>query len=255
MEAGTVVVDPVLGPEAADEAEGLVEQGGPLGAVDPERPMLGGDRRPDAHRRQQPPVRQPIEARQLLGQDHRIPPREDEHAGAQLQLPCAAGGHRQGHQRIRRRAGEPLGQPQAVEAERLQVVEERQVALGVTHQRLRAQPDPDAHLHARRAYGRPGRFGPVPSQPILAPFCLPDERNGATNPARTRRCPGHGGPGHRGAVSRSGSAGRPAGGALRPAPAATGLGFGLAGGALGLALGATEHPSQASHGLSSPRRR
>ena len=148
VEVLAVVVDVVLGPQAAHERHRLVEQAGPGRALDPEGPVLGRDRGPEPHARQQPPARQAVEAGQLLGQHHGIAAGHHEHAGAQLELAGAAGGHGQGHERVGRRAGEALAQPQRVEPALLEGVDEACELLAVTRQRLGAEPHADADLHA-----------------------------------------------------------------------------------------------------------
>jgi hypothetical protein len=147
VEVLAVVVDVVLGPQPPDQAHRLVEQPGALASLHPEGPVLGGDRRPQPDRGQQPAAGQPVECGQLLGQHNRVAAGDHQHAGPQLELAGAAGGHGQGDERIGGRAGQALAQPQRVEAAGLQGVYEAGEALGVAREGLRAEPEPDADLH------------------------------------------------------------------------------------------------------------
>ena len=93
-----------------------LKQLGPVAALHAEGLVLAGVDGTEAEGGQQAAVRQAVEGGQLLGQQHRVAAREHEHGEAELELGGAPGGHGQADDRVGAVAGDPLGQPQRVEA-------------------------------------------------------------------------------------------------------------------------------------------
>ena len=142
-----VVVDGVLGPEAAHQRQRLVEDLRPLATLDPERLLLAGVGDPQPEGRQQPAAGQPVEARELLRHQHRVAAGEHHHAHPELQLRRAAGGERQRDDGVGRRPRDALAHPQRVEPEPLEVVDERAERVVPVRVGPCPQPHPDADLH------------------------------------------------------------------------------------------------------------
>ena len=147
LEVFADVVDGLLGPEPPDERQGFVEPRRPLLAVDPEHLLLHGVDHAEAERRQRPPAAEPIERGPRLGQQHRITAGKHLHAGAELELLRAAGCERQAHHRLGRRGCGALGQPQRVEPQPLQPVDEHTEVVSVGRWGESGQADTDANLH------------------------------------------------------------------------------------------------------------
>ena len=87
---GTVMVDLVLGPEAAQEGEDLVDQGAAVGRIDAHGVELGREADAEDEGEQEPSGRDLVQGGDLLGQADGVAAGED-HGGADLQL-----GHRPG---------------------------------------------------------------------------------------------------------------------------------------------------------------
>ena len=125
MEQRSVVIDRVLGPQAPHERQRLVEPRRPLPALDAERLLLVCVRDAETESRQQPPARHPIEARHRLRHQDGIASGQHHDARAELQLLGTARGVRHAHDGIGRFAADPFREPQRVEAQSLEVVDER----------------------------------------------------------------------------------------------------------------------------------
>ena len=74
---------------------------------------LFGDTQPE--RREESPLRQPVEGGELLGKHDRVAPRQHHHAHPELQFASSARGECHGDQRIGGLAAESFTQPEAVE--------------------------------------------------------------------------------------------------------------------------------------------
>jgi hypothetical protein len=74
--------------------------------------------------RQQTAARELIDRRQLLGEHDRIATGQHEHAHAELELCSACGRERDRRDRVGSLAADPLAQPEAVEAQPFEVVDE-----------------------------------------------------------------------------------------------------------------------------------
>ena len=113
-------------------------------AGNPNRPRLGRLGQPRNEGHQQPPVGQPVEGGELLGQaDHVAAGKQ--HRRSQLQPGIVGGGERQCGQRVERRRAQYLGQPQRVEAELVEIVHQRGEGRRIAVERAGAHPDPDLH--------------------------------------------------------------------------------------------------------------
>ena len=102
----------VLGPEPADQRQGLVEPGGPLLPRDAERLLLVGVDHAQPERGQHAPTGQPVETRELLRHQYRVAPGQHHHARPQLELGRAARRVGKSHERVERGARDPLGEPE-----------------------------------------------------------------------------------------------------------------------------------------------
>jgi hypothetical protein len=134
-------------PGAAEHGERLVEDGRPFTALHAERLLLVRIGHAEPERRQQPAAGQPVDRRQLLGQHDRIAPRQHQHAHAELQPRGAARPERDRRHRVGRLAADALAEPQAVEVEAFEVVDERPEG-AVVEIRAHAQAVADADLHS-----------------------------------------------------------------------------------------------------------
>ena len=107
------------GPERAHELDRLLRPGGALAARDAHRLGLPAQVDAEAERGQQAPAGERAHGGELLGEEHGVARRRDEHVRPELQLPRARrdGGER----RQRRRAAERrrVGEPERVVAQRL----------------------------------------------------------------------------------------------------------------------------------------
>jgi hypothetical protein len=137
VEPRAVVAEAFAGPAQPEHLHRLVEDRRPLIALDAERLLLVRVGDAESERRQQPTVRQTVERRQLLREHHRISAREDHHAHPELQLRRAPGGERHRDERVGSFAAEALAEPEAVEAQLLQRVDDRREA-GVVQLRANA---------------------------------------------------------------------------------------------------------------------
>ena len=102
----------------------LVEPAGAVAGREALGEPLGRLVEPGDERQQQPPARQPVELGELAGQHVRVAAGRHE-VGAELQPRHACGGERQTDERVEAAALERLGQPHRVEAEPVEVVEDR----------------------------------------------------------------------------------------------------------------------------------
>ena len=146
MEALAVVVDDVVEPARPHHGQRLVEPACPFASLDPERLVLAGVGDAEAERRQQAPAGHHGQRRQLLGQHDRVAAGQHQHAHPELEARRAPGGVRHRHDRVGRVAADALGQPQAVEAEPLERVDDV-AELGSVQPGPCPEPDADAHLH------------------------------------------------------------------------------------------------------------
>ena len=113
-------VDGFAAQVAPDEVEGCIERLAPgLPGRDGEGGPLRRIGKAEAEGDEETPARQAVEGGQLLGHHRRVAPGEHQHPGADLEPGGAGGGVGEAHDRIRRRAGGELGQPQRVEAQAL----------------------------------------------------------------------------------------------------------------------------------------
>ena len=149
VEAGPVVVDRVLRPEPAHQRERFVEPRGAVLAGDAERLLLGRVHDPQAEPGEEPPAGEHVEARELLGEQRGVAAGQDLHAGSELELPGPAGGDREPDDRIGRVAAHPLREPQRVEPQRFERVDQLIEPVGL-QPALRAEPVPDPNLHCAR---------------------------------------------------------------------------------------------------------
>ncbi len=159
VEPLTVVVDAVLEPQAPDERQRLVEPRRPLGPGDAERLLLVdvGDAEPE--RRQEPAVREPVEAGHLLGDQNGVPAGQDHDGRAELETRGAAGGEGHGDDGVGGLTADPLGDPQAVEAELLHGVDGG-AEPDVVHEGAHTEPEADPDLHRGEATGCSARTAP-----------------------------------------------------------------------------------------------
>ena len=217
VEPRAVVVDCVLGPEAAQQRQRLVEDLGPVAPLDAERLLLVGVGDARARRRG-------AAARSTAGRASPAPrpaatglrPGSTSTDMPNLSLVGAGRRVRQGDERIGGLAADALAQPQAVEAEPLEVVDERPERLAVVGHRARAQAVPDADLHDRRRYRSSCPDGPGPGPARRVPTRRSRRhRDRRVGRARSALRPGAARGGRAG--GGRGPAGRPARGARRRA--------------------------------------
>ena len=134
-----------LGPGAAQHSECLVEELGAGTAFDTECLLLVrvGDAKSEG--RQEAAVRQAVQRRQLLGEDDGIAAGQHHHTHPELQLGRAAGGEGHADQWVRSVATDPLAQPQAVEAQPLECVDDHCESV-VVEARARSERVADANV-------------------------------------------------------------------------------------------------------------
>ena len=137
-----------LRPAGANDGQRLVEALGAFLAGHTERLLLVRIGDPEPERRQQPTSRQSIESRQFLRQHHRVATGQHHHAHAELQTCCASGGERHAHQGIGRLSTDALAQPQTVETQGLESVDDPSESL-VVQRGANAESVSDANLHER----------------------------------------------------------------------------------------------------------
>ena len=150
MEVGPVVVDAVLGPEAAQQGERFVEDRGSGLAGDAERLMFGRDRVAEPEGGQRPAAGEPVEAGPRLGEQHRVAAGEDLDAGAELEPLGASRRERQPDDRVGRVAGDPLREPQRIEPVALEGVDELTEPV-LVDEALDPEAVADPDLHVRNA--------------------------------------------------------------------------------------------------------
>ena len=183
VDEGAVVLDgPGLGPEGAHGREVVVGAGAPVGHGHADGGHLGLEVA-GADAEQEPPAGQHVEGGGLLGEDERVPLREDDDPGGEQQ-PLGGGGHEaEVHERVEdrvlrlhRRRRHPwarhhdvLAGPDRVEAELLgEPSDGDRVVRAVGRTRVDAE---HAELHGGGPYRRSGRSQPsrggrVPAQPV-----------------------------------------------------------------------------------------
>ena len=139
----------VLGPEQANDVDGLVGAPAALlerhaGGVELTRQLDA-----DAHRREEAPAGEPVERRHLLGRHHRSPVGQHDHARAELERlrPRGHRGQRRHDLGHRRRRGQAVGEPERVDPAPLEEVGERPQEIdALPSLRPGSRHDPDAVL-------------------------------------------------------------------------------------------------------------
>ena len=111
----------------------------------------------ETERREEPAARHRSERREFLGQHDRVAAGQDHHRHAELQVLRAAGAVRHRDERIGGLAGDPLGEPQRIEVEPFEFVDEHAVRL-VVEVGAGAETESDANFH--RASVGPRTTGP-----------------------------------------------------------------------------------------------
>ena len=106
--------------------------------VDVQRLPLRPLRTADAEPRQQPPLRQHVDRRALLGQQHRIAQRQRHHVDAELDPPRAPGDRRQRRHALQDRlaADDAVGLPDRIDAARLAQIDPAPEPVGAGERKL-----------------------------------------------------------------------------------------------------------------------
>ena len=120
VEPATLVGHVLLGPEAAQQRERLVEDRGPVAPRTPNAWCSANCGAPSPNAGQQASARQHVERRHLLGQHHRVAARQHHHRHAELEASVRAAAIDMATGRIGPRGADPLGHPQRVEAQPLE---------------------------------------------------------------------------------------------------------------------------------------
>ena len=118
-----------------------------LVAIDAEGLLFEGVDRTESDRGERPAVGQAVEARQRLGQHHGVAPGQHHHRRAHFELAGAGDGEGHRDQRIEAGPVDPLGEPQRIEAEPLEFVDDMAEGGSIGEIGRRAQSQADADLH------------------------------------------------------------------------------------------------------------
>ena len=110
-------IDRLLRPQTMNDLQAFVGLAASRRGVDVQRLPLRPLRTADAEPGQQPPLRQHVDRRALLGQQHRIAHRQRHHVDAELDAPSPPGdrGQRRHALQDRLTADQPVGLPQRVD--------------------------------------------------------------------------------------------------------------------------------------------
>ncbi|TPW10116.1 MAG: hypothetical protein FD127_3894 [Acidimicrobiaceae bacterium] len=156
VEALAVMGEGLAGPARAQHGHALVEPRRSFRSLDAEGLLFIGVGDPEAERRKEPALRQPVEGGERFGEHDRVPSGQHHHAHPELEPRGPAGGEGHRHEGVGSLASEPLAEPQAVEAESLECVDHGGES-GVVEARLNAEAETDAYLHRPHRRTRPNR--------------------------------------------------------------------------------------------------
>ncbi|CAG7319654.1 hypothetical protein PICSAR65_02130 [Mycobacterium avium subsp. paratuberculosis] len=136
----------ILHQRRAQQPQRLVEHRRPLAVGNHEHLAFGRNRRAQPEHRKDPLGRERRQRRQLLGHQHRVPPRQHGDRRAHLQPVRPRQRKRHPDHRIDRRGVHQLGEPQRIHPGRLEMVDDGAQPVGGG---IGAQPDAEADLHRR----------------------------------------------------------------------------------------------------------
>ena len=138
-------------PELFQQWEGFVEDLGSFPAFNPEELLLDWIGDAESERRQQPTARQSIEAGKFFGQHGWIAPRQHQHRHPKLEFAGPTRRVREPNDGVGALAAEALAQPDAVELERLECVDERIEGVPVVGETTRSEAVANSNLHVVEA--------------------------------------------------------------------------------------------------------
>ena len=138
------MVDRRAAPPLAEQGNDVVDETAPLGIADSARSPLAGLIEPRHQADQQTAAAQSIELGKLLGEQHRVASDRDQ-VRSELQPLRAARCESESDEGVDRRAHRYVGQPDGVEAERFQGVDEFGQHVAVPHLDSWRYSEPDLH--------------------------------------------------------------------------------------------------------------